>query len=191
MCCCRRLPKVAATDPDVRLVLKGTDALYQSQDYVRKDLDRLPAAARELVIRRLIYNGNTFSARTMGDFLRAADCYVSPYRAEGFNMPVLEASACGVPVICTSGGPTDEFTAPSFARRIDSRPSRIQLDVAHPGDYLEPDLPHLTELMRAAARNRDDTQAHGPVAAGHASARYTWDAVTDLLLDALTPRVLR
>jgi glycosyltransferase involved in cell wall biosynthesis len=142
-----------------------------------------------LVAQRLIYNGNTFSAHTVGDFLRAADCYVSPYRAEGFNMPVLEAAACGVPVICTAGGPTDEFTASSFARRIDSRPSRIQLDVAHPGDYLEPDLLHLTELMRAAARNRDETRALGSIAAAHVSARYTWDAVTDLLLQQLTPRL--
>jgi glycosyltransferase involved in cell wall biosynthesis len=34
----------------------------------------------------------------------AADCYVSPYRAEGFNLPVLEAIACGTPVIVTRGG---------------------------------------------------------------------------------------
>jgi glycosyltransferase involved in cell wall biosynthesis len=179
--------RVAETEPDARLVLKGADGLYESKEFLRQQLDDLPAAAREMVVSRLIYNGNTFSARTMGDFLRAADCYVSPYRAEGFNMPVLEAAGSGVPVICTAGGPTDEFTEPSFARRIDSRAMRITLDVAQSGDYLEPDLDHLTELMRTAVRNREESGALGALAAQHVLRHYTWGAVNDALLEHLMP----
>lgn len=53
--------------------------------------------------------------------LQASDVYVAPYLGEGFNLPVLESVACGTPVIVTSGGPTDAFTAPAFATRIPSR----------------------------------------------------------------------
>jgi len=179
--------RVAETESDVRLVLKGADALYQSKEYLREQLDDLPTAVRESVTRRLIYIGNTFSARTMGDFLRAADCYVSPYRAEAFNMPVLEAAGCGVPVICTSGGPTDEFTEPSFARRIDSRAMQTSTDVTQAGNYLEPDLDHLTYLMRTAVRNRNEARVQGAVAAQHVLQHYTWSAVTDVLLEQLMP----
>ena len=34
----------------------------------------------------------------------AVDVLASPYTAEGFNMPVLEAMACGVTVVVTEGG---------------------------------------------------------------------------------------
>ena len=34
----------------------------------------------------------------------AADVLVSPYKAEGFNLPVLEAAASGLTVIVTLGG---------------------------------------------------------------------------------------
>jgi glycosyltransferase involved in cell wall biosynthesis len=114
--------------------------------------------------------------------LRAADLYVSPYRAEGFNLPVLEAAACGVPVICTAGGPTDEFTDESFARRIRSRPAQRRLSDSVSGDCLEPDSDHLVELMRAALRDRDGNAAHAAVA--HVARDYTWERVTQRLLAA-------
>jgi glycosyltransferase involved in cell wall biosynthesis len=177
--------RVAETEPQVRLVLKGVDALYPSRDFVREVLDGLPARARETVIGRLVYEGRTISARGMAHLLRGADCYVSPYRAEGFNLPVLEAMACGVPVLCTAGGPTDEFTDGAFAQRIRSAPIRKRLTEKESGDALEPDGDHLVELMRNAARHRDGEREAGARAARHALEKFTWDAVTDRLLAVL------
>lgn len=37
---------------------------------------------------------------------------------QGFNLPVLEAAACGTPVVVSRGGPTDDFTHPSWARYV-------------------------------------------------------------------------
>jgi glycosyltransferase involved in cell wall biosynthesis len=179
--------RVAETEPDVRLVLKGADALYPSRDFVREILGDLPARARETVAARLVYEGRTLSARAMAGLSRAADCYVSPYRAEGFNMPVLEAMACGVPVLCTSGGPTDEFTDPAFAGRIRSQVLKRRVDATQEGDALAPDLEHLVALMRERVRDRDRTPALGALAAKHAAEHFTWAAVTDLLLARLLP----
>jgi glycosyltransferase involved in cell wall biosynthesis len=179
--------RVAETEPDVHLVLKGMDALYGSQDFVRELMDDLPARARETVASRLTYGGGTLPARSLARLLRAADCYVSPYRAEGFNLPVLEAMACGVPVACTAGGPTDEFTDRSFAEPIRSQVRKKRLDATTEGDALEPDLEHLVTLMRDAARQRDRLPAMGALAAQHAAKNFTWDAVTDLLLARLLP----
>jgi glycosyltransferase involved in cell wall biosynthesis len=171
--------RVLETHPEARLLLKGADALYPSRDMVSELLGDLPARDRSAVTERLIYEGRTFSARVMADLLRAADCYVSPYRAEGFNLPVLEAMACGVPVLCTEGGPTDEFTDPAFAWRIRSRlqPKRLAADCE--GEALEPDLDHLVALMRAAAGG--EAPGRGALAAEHVRLRFTWEAVTETL----------
>jgi len=179
--------RVVETHPDARLVLKGSDGLYPSKDLVREILNDLAAGSRQAVAERLIYDGRTLSAQGMARLFHAADCYVSPYRAEGFNMPVLEAMACGVAVLCTAGGPTDEFTTPAFARPIHSRPLRKRISAKETGDALEPDLEHLIELMREAARNRSGTREAGARAAAHAGKNFTWDAVTDKLLAHLLP----
>jgi glycosyltransferase involved in cell wall biosynthesis len=179
--------RVAETEPDIRLVLKGADALYPSRELVGEVLGDLPARARETVASKLIYEGRTFSSHAMAGLMRAVDCYVSPYRAEGFNMPVLEAMACGVPVLCTSGGPTDEFTDPTFTQRIRSRPITRRLNENEAGDALEPDLEHLVELMRSAVREREAGRQAGLRAAAQVAQEYTWETVTDRLVAHLLP----
>ena len=179
--------RVIETEPNVRLVLKGADGLYPSREFVRRILTDLPAREREAVCARLVYEGSTLSQQGIAHLLRAADCYVSPYRAEGFNMPVLEAAACGVPLICTTGSPTDEFTDPAFARQIRSTFIQTELSDTESGDALEPDLDHLVELMREASHDRAGTIAAGARAAAYAAERFSWPAVTDVLLAQLFP----
>jgi len=113
---------------------------------------------------------------------QAADAYVSPYLAEGFNLPVLEAAACGLPVICTKGGPTDDFTHPDFALQIESKFTPMTFE-NESFFILAPDVNHLIALMAAivekpeiAARARNS----GPnfVARG-----FTWKHAVDNLLD--------
>lgn len=178
---------VAQELPRVRLLLKGADALYPSQDLLRSALNALPAAARERVASRLLYQGSTFSMRQMATFMRAGDCYVAPYFAEGFNLPVLEAAACGLAVICTAGGPTDDFTDPSFASRISSRVVPARVGATQTGDALLPDHADLVERMRDAARDAGRTRGRGAIGASWVAERYTWDKVTDVLLGAIFP----
>jgi len=176
--------RVAESEPRARFLLKGADALYPSRELVSEVLADLPARARAAVTSRLIYEGRTVSAKIMADLLRAADCYVSPYRAEGFNMPVLEAMACGVPIVCTQGGPTDDFTDAAFTRYVRSELRTKLLDGGQPGDALEPDLDHLVGLMLEAVHD-PDAATRGALAARHARERFTWEAVSDRLLASL------
>jgi glycosyltransferase involved in cell wall biosynthesis len=83
----------------------------------------------------------------IASMMQAADAYVSPYTAEGFNLPVLEAAACGLPVICTRGGSTDDFVSDDFALRIKST-----LVQPRPGVMaLEPDRWDLLSLIAKVA----------------------------------------
>jgi glycosyltransferase involved in cell wall biosynthesis len=174
--------RVAQAESGARLLLKGADALYPSRELVGEVLADLSARARATVAERLIYEGRTFSGAVMADLLRAADCYVAPYRAEGFNLPVLEAMACGTPILCTEGGATDDFTDAAFAGRIRSSMRSGALPGGIQGDALEPDVDHLVALMLDAARAGDVLRRRGALAALHARERFTWGAVTERLL---------
>ena len=130
-------------------------------------------------------NGRYWSAEDVGvsvadmaRLVQSADAYVSPYRAEGYNLPVLEAAAAGLPVLCTAGGATDDFTAPDFALRIEAA-----LD--EQARVLSPSLDHLIVLLRKCVEDaawRDGARSAGPVfvARGH-----TWKHAAARLMDAV------
>ena len=155
-----------------------------SDSKLQSYLTKMSVHDQHAIADRMIYIGNTFSIEEMANFYRLADTYVSPYQGEGFNIPVLEGAASGLPVICTSGGSTDDFVNVLFARKIRSKLLPIRLENID-GHLLEPDVQHLTDLMfdviENAAWRRTATTA-GPQ---HVASNFTWDTVTQLLTDAL------
>lgn len=166
------------TCPQARLVLKGLDAIFRSRDMVTALLKRLPADRRAAVASRVTYIGNSLPLADLAALFRAADAYVSPYRGEGFNLPVLEAAASGLPVVCTAGGATDDFTAPEFALRVEAA-----LDEG--ARVLSPSPDHLLVQLRRCTEDeawRQGARAAGPafVAAGH-----TWRHAAAGLLRAV------
>lgn len=78
-----------------------------------------------------------------------ADAYVTPYRAEGFNLPALEAQACGTPVIATAGGATDDFLYGSGYHPIVGKyheNSILKQDLPL-NAYIEPDCDNLINIL--------------------------------------------
>src|SRR5947209_4521498 len=118
----------------------------------------------------------------MAALYRACDVLVHPYRGEGFAMPVLEAMACGLAVITTAGGPTDEFCPPEASWRI--RSARAEFAEARVGDFetagrpwmLEPDVAHLEELLLGADRDAS-ARAEKGAAGTRAAQPLSWSAV--------------
>src|SRR5262249_28773310 len=141
---------------------------------------------KQRTIQNIRYVGAPFSFREMALLYQAADVFVSPYRGEGFNIPALEAAACGLPVICTSGGPTDDFVTDAFQRKINSRKTVFTSEgcVCH---RLDPDVEHLTALMISAIEDtawRKRALSAGPA---HVCANCTWSIVADKLIQQLWP----
>jgi glycosyltransferase involved in cell wall biosynthesis len=177
----RGFAAVSRAYPQARLVLKGMDPLYNSRNFLNRCMKLLSAHEQREVTDKMIYVGEALSHQDMAMLYQAADAYVSPYRAEAFNLPVLEAAACGIPIICTRGGPTDEFVTNAFARRIDSKTAVIPVDGQH-ASQLEPQTDHLIALMAAAIEDadwRNQASAAGPL---HVAGNYTWDAAVDKLI---------
>ena len=164
---------------DVCLVVKdfGADGVYRNAD--RGALLQYAASG---ALPRVELIDQELDTDELAALYRSCDVLVQPYRGEGFAMPVLEAMACGLPVITTAGGPTDEFCPPDAGWRIRSERStspqeRVgELETAGPVWVLEPDVADLIALLREAAAKPEERRRRGD--AGRAAAeRLSWDAV--------------
>ncbi|SPF48657.1 hypothetical protein SBDP1_760033 [Syntrophobacter sp. SbD1] len=113
----------------------------------------------------------------------ACDCLVHPYRAEGFALPVLEAMACGIPVVTTAWGSTDDFCSPDYsylipATRVEFKPSDIEL--ADGGGWvLQPDLNALCRLMREVFENHRAARDRALKLSEDVRAQYDWKNIAE------------
>ena len=93
---------------------------------------------------------------------RGAACVVYPSLYEGFGIPVLEAMACGTPVVTSRGGSTEEV-AGGAAVLVDPE------DVASIASGVEEAIARRDELRAAGLRRAND---------------YSWDESARLLVEA-------
>jgi len=180
---------IAQKFPNTLLAIKGADSLYRMDDRLDGVLNAMPTGLRALVKERIRYVGKTLSHAEVAEMYQAGDCYLTPYHGEGFNLPVLEAAACGMPTIATAGGPTDEFTTPDFLLPIKATTmTNADLERSHgPGAIaLRVDGDHLVAQMERAIQ--DDSFRTRAFIAGpdFVRARFTWKHTVDKMLDAFT-----
>jgi len=173
---------------DVTLVIKdfGANGIYASDE---RDAIRRHAASGALP--RIEYIDRQLTDDEMADLYRACDVLVHPYRGEGFGMPVLEAMACGRPVMITAGGPTDEFCPDEACWRIPAGritiPSR-QISTFETLRYpwmLDPDPEHLCRLYQEVAEDADGRVRRGE-AARKAAETYSWSRIGSLYANRLS-----
>jgi glycosyltransferase involved in cell wall biosynthesis len=164
---------------DVVLIVKdvGVGGVYRDGDR-----DGIVAHVASGALPRIVLLGEELAEEEIPRLYRSCDVLVHPYRGEGFAMPVLEAMACGVPVVVTEGGPTDEFCPLEAgwrikAQRLEFSEDRVGgLDTVGRPWVLEPDTAHLVELLRAAAGDSEEAFRRG--AAGRVAAeRYGWKEI--------------
>ncbi|WP_272475298.1 glycosyltransferase [Baekduia alba] len=166
---------------DVELVIKdfGRDGVYRGSD--RSTLDALAAPG---ALPKVTLIDRELSGADMAALYRACDVLVHPYRGEGFAMPVLEAMACGLPVLVTAGGPTDEFVPDDAGWKLRATRKPLAVDaiaglpLAAEGWMLEPDVAHLRALLAEVAGAGTAALAARGAAAARAAQRLSWDAVS-------------
>jgi glycosyltransferase involved in cell wall biosynthesis len=169
-------------NPRAMLVLKGGDALYGNQmDPILAEAAQLnPAILESSVMASLRYMPENLSQAQIAALYQASDAYISPYRAEGFNLPVLEALACGIPALVTAGGPTDEFCPAHLGLRIAATAASGPV-----GNYLEPDPNSIFQCMQLIAAD-DDLRANALIEGPRwITDHYSWSRVTAALVDLL------
>jgi glycosyltransferase involved in cell wall biosynthesis/Tfp pilus assembly protein PilF len=162
---------------DVCLVIKdfGGGSVYAGQT-LEQQIRELQKHANAPEI---LYLNQDLPPHELPGLYTACDCLAHPYRGEGFGLPVLEAMACGLPVIVTAGGATDDFVPDEAGWKI---PAQRQvfgreisgLPLVGDGWLLEPDANAVKRLLRRAFANRAEAEAKGRFASEHVRNNWTW-----------------
>ena len=162
------------SDP-ICLVVKplGSQSSYRSHNLAAL-VDRVrafPNAPEIHVIDRRL------SAEEMAGLYSACDILLHPYRGEGFCMPVLEARSCGLPVLITEGGSTDDFCVGDSCVQIPSSVRFIDLPGVHVGRpfVFEADWQALLRLLRQMLGRLGQLRDVARQEARDTRAEYSWD----------------
>jgi glycosyltransferase involved in cell wall biosynthesis len=170
-------------DDDVTLVVKDFFYGPHGRELVRA-LRRDPAAPE------VRYGYGTMDPTRLGGLYTACDCSVHPYRAEGFCLPIVEAMACGLPVIATGRGPTLDYCTDESAYLVPASEVPYpyewpkELRTVHPATWFEPDLGELRRLMRHVVEHRDEARHRGALAREHVRTA-TWQRAAAAVVERL------
>lgn len=165
--------------PQVRLLLKGLGNLYASRRNLEENIAllQLHANERERLLRHILFFDSCLDFASLNQIYNAADCYVSPYFGEGFNLPVIEALACGVPVLVTDGGATDDFvTEPRF-----HIPARSRLIAGRQATVLECSVSDVAAKMKSAMADPAGYRAAADALGERIRTTYGWAQIVDQL----------
>jgi len=162
---------------DVCLIIKdfGTNEHYLGLTH----RDLIKAAQNTPGGAEIVYLENDMSPEELASLYKACDCLVHPYRGEGFALPVLEAMACGLPVIVTAGGATSDFvtnecgwfipaTKKSFGMQLG------QMQLVKEGWLLEPNTDVLSALLSWLPKHSLEAQVKG-INASRQAKNWTWE----------------
>lgn len=135
-------------------------------------------------------HNRVFPHHELGSLYRSADCFVSVSRGEGWDMPLMEAMACGLPSIATDWGAHRDFTTDENCYLLRIRGVVPAGDARCPYyagfSWADPDPEHLALLLREVFENRMAAQQKGARAAADVAARFTWDHAARRIRERLT-----
>jgi glycosyltransferase involved in cell wall biosynthesis len=179
----RAFAKLRLKYKNLKLVIKDQHSLYGIdviQFIETYNKSPFPFNLTEEILNSIIFISANLSFDQLQGFYSASDCYVSPYRGEGFNLPVLEAAACGVPVIVTRGGSTDDFFSDLVGAQVES--TTMSLDGI---TYLEPNIDDLIFQIEKIYQNKISNSIKIELS-NRIRQKYSWEKVTKSLFKVIS-----
>ncbi len=124
----------------------------------------------------------------LGVLYRSADCFVLTTRGEGWGMPVIEAMACGLPVIATNWSAHCDFMTEENAYPLpvdDLVPAQAKCPYYAGSRWAEPSYTHLRRLMRHVFENQAEARATGARASADVRENWTWQHAAARIISRL------
>ena len=168
---------------------KGADLLVEAFNEAFKDIQDVVCALKinttygmgsGLEGKGIIVDDHNYIDSDMAQHYQTADCFVNPSYAEGFNMSMLEAMACGLPIITSTFGGYDyvDFSDlrvyPLTTTTVPATPSPWDC-----GFWEKPDLESLISSLQAAYWEKPKKKTYKHIK------NYTWSKAAKLAVKAL------
>lgn len=174
-----------SADEPVRLVCKANN--FDPSFRIRDEIAKL--ALRPNGGRIIIAENQILQQYELAVLYRSADCFVLPTRGEGWGMPILEAMACGLPVIATNWSSQTDFMTEQNSLPLEVErliPAEAKCPYYEGFRWAQPSYEHLRKLMRWAFEHQDEARAIGQRAAADAAQRWTWGASARRMIDLIS-----
>lgn len=137
----------------------------------------VPPAGRLPLEADVIFTGPVFDEQKTALY-QQSDVFVLPTHSENFGVVILEALACGVPVITTKGTPWQQLEDVGRSDRELGQPARA-------GWWIDIGVEPLVTVLRQAIRATDSERAAiGDNGRWFARERYSWSAAARTMNDA-------
>ena len=167
---------------NIKLILKDQSNLYgiTPQSYLAElKKTKYGKLINDDLIKNIFFISRNMNLTTLNELYNISDCYISPYRAEGFNITPLEAAASGTPIIVTRGGSTDDYFNAKLGLQIES-----QLIKENNLASLKPNIESLVECILKVINN--PKVYGGKEGSNYVKNNFTWYKVVKKLYNVLT-----
>jgi FkbM family methyltransferase len=121
------------------------------------------------------------------EYLRNGNVFVSCSRGEGWNLPLMEAMACGIPSIYTNWGAQLQYTDNSgIPVNVLHEVSAKNQNSYFVGNYIEPDFDDLSLKMRNVYENYDEYRKKALIYSEKLLNDYNWGKIVDDMIERVS-----
>ena len=164
---------------NLKLILKDQSNLYEWKvDFPMKkvfesEFNQKNKIFNDEMYKDIIVISENLDFDQLRDIYSITDCYVSPYKAEGFNLTPLEAAACGTQIVVTDGGSTDDYFDDCMGFKIESEEKNLNNNI-----FLSPKIDSLIDILNSIINKADDKKE---IRSKIVRKNFSWESVVKKL----------
>ena len=164
---------------NLKLILKDQSNLYEWKvDFPMKkvfesEFNQKNKIFNDEMYKDIIVISENLDFDQLRDIYSITDCYVSPYKAEGFNLTPLEAAACGTQIVVTDGGSTDDYFDDCMGFKIESKEKNLNNNI-----FLSPKIDSLIDILNSIINKTDDKKE---IRSKLVRKNFSWESVVKKL----------